>query len=191
MEKNYILRILRSDNTVFTFKDIALIWGETNTDLAKKRIYRYVKAGKLYAIRRGIYAKDKNYDRFELATKIFTPSYISMETVLAKEGVIFQHHSQIFAASYLTRGIVADGQKYVFRKIKDSVLVNPLGIERKGNYSIATKERAFLDMLYLSKEYHFDNLTLIDWDKCFEMLAMYDNKTMAKRLNSYYKNAKS
>jgi hypothetical protein len=191
MAKDYILRIMRSNNTVFTFKDIALIWGETNADLAKKRIYRYVKAGKLYAIRRGIYAKDTNYDKFELATKIFTPSYISMETVLAKEGVIFQHYSQIFAVSYLTRELFCDGQTYVFRKIKDSVLANPFGIEKKGNFSIATKERAFLDMLYLSKEYHFDNLTLIDWEKCFQMLEMYENKAMAKRLNSYRKDAES
>jgi len=190
-EKKPIADILRSSYTVFTFKDIALIWGDTDVNTVIAGVNYYVKKGELIRIRRGIYAKDKNYDRAELATKIYTPSYISMETVLAKEGVIFQHYGQIFAASYLTREIAADGQKYVFRRIKDSVLVNPLGIEKKGNYSIATKERAFLDMLYLSKEYHFDNLTLIDWDKCFEMLAMYENKAMVKRLNSYYKNAKS
>ena len=190
-EKKPITDILRSPYTVLTFKDVALIWGDTDINSAIAGVNYYVKKGQLYHIRRGIYAKDKNYDRFELATKIYTPSYISMETVLAKEGVIFQHYTQVFVASYLTREIVCDGQTYVFRKIKASVLANPLGIEKKGNYSIAAKERAFLDMLYLSKEYHFDNLTLIDWEKCFEMLAMYENKAMAKRLNSYHKNAES
>jgi hypothetical protein len=29
MEKNYILNLLRFNNTVFTFKDISLIWDET------------------------------------------------------------------------------------------------------------------------------------------------------------------
>lgn len=190
IEKPYILSVYRSKNTVFTIKDISLIWGETATDLLKKRVYRYVKSGKLHAVRKGIYAKDKNYDKFELATKIFTPSYISMETVLSKEGVIFQHYNQIFIASYLTREVMCNGQAYVFRKIKDSVLANPFGIEKKENYSIATRERAFLDMLYLYKDYYFDNLSSIDWDKCFEMLPMYENKEMTKRLHSYIKLSK-
>lgn len=190
-KKSYILSIYSSKNTVFTTKDLALLWAETDTNLVKRRAYRYVKSGKLYSIRRGIYAKDKNYDRFELATKIYTPSYISLETVLAKEGIIFQHYSQIFVASYLTREITSDGQIYVFRKLKDSVLANLTGIDKKENYFIALKERAFLDMFYLHKNYHFDNVSSIDWEKCFSMLSIYDNKEMAKRLNSYHKYAGS
>lgn len=190
-KKSYILSIYSSKNTVFTAKGLALLWGETDTNLVKRRAYRYVKSGKLYAVRRGIYTKDKNYDRFELATKIYTPSYISMETVLLKEGVIFQHYGQIFIASYLTREITCDGQTYVFRKFRDSALTNLAGIEKKDHYFIASKERAFLDMVYLHKNYHFDNLSSIDWEKCYVMLPIYKNKEMAKRLNSYRTYARS
>lgn len=185
MEKDYILKLFRFNNTVFTFKEISLIWKETDTNLTKKRIYRYVKSGKMYPIRRGIYAKDKNYDRMELATKIFTPSYVSMETVLAREGVIFQYYDQIFVVSYITRELFCDGQTYVYRKLKDTVLANPFGIEQKENYATATLERAFLDMLYLNKDYHFDNLTPLDPKKILELLPLYDNQTMVKRLESY------
>jgi hypothetical protein len=185
MEKAGLFSILRGENTVFTFKDILLASGETNAPLLKRRISYYVKHDELYPIRRGIYAKSKDYDRLELANRIFTPSYISFETVLAKAGVVFQHYDQIFAASYLSRELACDGRKYVFRRIKDSVLTNTLGVERKGNYFIATKERAFLDMIYLNKVYHFDNLSSIDWNKCFEILAIYDNEAMARRLRSY------
>lgn len=187
MNKNYLSFLLRSRNTVFTFKDLALIWGETDANLAKKRIYRYVKAGQLHAIRRGIYAKDKNYDRLELANKIFSPAYISFETVLIQEGVIFQHYDQIFMASYLTREISCDGGVYVFRRLKDTVLVNSLGLEIKANYSMASKERAFMDTLYLNPSYHFDNLSSIDEDKCREILPIYGNKALDKRMESYLK----
>jgi hypothetical protein len=190
MEKAGLLNILRESSTVFTFKDILLASGETNSPLLIRRISYYVKNKELYPIRRGIYAKNKDYDRLELANKIFTPSYISFETVLAKAGLIFQHYDQIFAASYLTREITCDGRKYVFRRIKDTVLTNTLWVEKKGNYFIASKERAFLDMIYLNKNYHFDNLSSMDWDKCFEILAIYDNKAMASRLTSYYKLSK-
>jgi hypothetical protein len=70
MEKDYISTLLRSNNTVFTFKELSLIWNETDDTLIKKRVYRYTKMGKLYTIRKGIYAKDKNYDKLELANKI-------------------------------------------------------------------------------------------------------------------------
>jgi len=187
VEKASLLNILRGGNTVFTFKDILLASGETNASRLRRRIHYYVKAKELYPIRRGIYGKDKNYDRLELANKIFSPAYISFETVLAKEGVIFQHYDQIFVASYLTREISCDGGVYDFRRLKDAVLANFLGIEIKANYSVASRERAFLDTLYLNTNYYFDNLSSIDWKKCQEILPIYGNKALAKRLDSYFK----
>ena len=187
MEKDYLSALLRSSNTVFTFKELSLIWNETDIKLTKKRVYRYTKMGKLYPIRKGIYAKDKNYDKMELANKIFTPAYISLETVMSREGIVFQHYDRIFVISYLSREISCDGQTYVFRRMKSEILTNTLNIEQKDNYYIASKERAFLDTIYLNKNYHFDNLSSINWDICFEMLPIYNNKAMAKRLNSYYK----
>ena len=68
MKKFNILDIYRSKNTVLSTKDISLIWKETDLDTIKAGINYYVKTGKLYSIRRGIYVKDKNYDKFELAT---------------------------------------------------------------------------------------------------------------------------
>lgn len=191
MRKFNILDIYRSKNTVFSAKDIALIWGETEMDLIKAKINYYVKTGKLFSIRRGIYTKDKNYDKFELATKIYTPSYISFETVLARAGVVFQYYGQIFVASYLTREIIIDGQIYAYKKIKDSILTNHTGIEMKENYSIAFLERAFLDILYLYKDYHFDNLSPLKWDKVFEILPIYSgNKRMEKKIKQYYEATK-
>jgi len=188
MEETGLSKILRTKNTVFTFKDISLLWRETDANLVKRRISHYVKTGKLYSIRRGIYAKDKNYDQFELATKIYTPSYISFETVLAKAGIIFQYYEQIFIASYLSREITIDDERYTYKKIKDSILTNSLGIEIKDNYSIANPERAFLDIIYLYKDYHFDNLSPLNWEKVFDILPIYQNKKMEERVQKYFKN---
>jgi predicted transcriptional regulator of viral defense system len=189
-EKKPISKILRSNKTVFTFKDISLIWGDTDKKATISAINYYVKTGNLYRLRRGFYAKDKNYDKFELATKIYTPSYISFETVLAKAGIVFQYYSQIFVASYLAREIIADAQKYSYKKIKDEILTNSFGIENKENYSIASPERAFLDTLYLYKNYHFDNLSPLNWEKIFEILPIYKNKTLEEKASRYYQKFK-
>ena len=191
MGKTNILKILRSNKSVFTFKDVMLASEETDAGLLKRRINYYVKKGELYHIRRGIYAKDKDYNKLELATKIYTPSYICFETVLASEGIIFQHYEKIFVASYLSREMVCDNKHYSFRKIKDSILTNHSGIENKGNFFISSKERAFLDTVYLNKDYHFDNLSPLDWEKVFEIIQVYKNKKMLMRVKKYYKSFKS
>ena len=194
MEKNrdqidLIQKILRSDKTVFSFKDLSLMSRESSPDLKSKLNY-YVKKGYLYSIRRGVYAKDKHYDKFELATKIYTPSYISFETVLARSGVIFQYYRQIFVASYKSTNITCDGQEYNFRKLKYDILINNIGIESNDKYSIASSERAFIDLLYLNKSYHFDNLSALNWDKIYTILPIYKNKRLEASINKYYQAAK-
>lgn len=186
MGKSDILTILRSHASVFALKDILLASQEDNPLLLKRRLHYYVEKGELYHIRRGLYAKDNKYDRLELATKIFTPSYVSFETILAQAGIIFQYYSTIFVATYQTKEVTCDGQTYTFKKIKDTILTNNAGLENRGTYFVASKERAFLDVLYLNKRYHFDNLSPLDFDKVFDLLPMYNNKQLAKRVQVYF-----
>jgi predicted transcriptional regulator of viral defense system len=186
----YIEILLRSPKTVFSTKDIALLWKEKTETAVRVRLSQYVKNGKLIRVHHGIYAKDKNYSRFELATRIYTPSYISFETVLTRTGINFQYYSNIFVASYVTREIEANEQKISFIKMKDYVLTNTIGIEHANDVAIATKERAFLDRIYASKDYHFDHLDVLDWNKVFEILPIYRNKKMNKKVDEYYKNYK-
>lgn len=187
----YLEIILRSPQTIFTTKDIALLWSEDKERTIISRLNKYCSAGKLKRLRRGIYAKDDNYDPFELATRIYTPSYISFETVLTRSGINFQYYESIFAASYVTREITVQNQKISFIRINRDILSNPAGIENNGKYSIASKERAFLDRIYISKNYYFDHLGAIDFNKVFEILPIYQNKNMAKRVQGYYKDYKN
>ena len=188
MKKSPILDLYRAKNSVFSTKDLALLWGETNPARLKTRIYRYVKAGKLYHIKRGFYAKDENYNEFELAVRMYTPSYISFETVLCEAGAIFQFYKTVFIASYLNRQLTIDGNVYSYRKIKDSILTHSIGLNIADNYTIASPERAFLDTLYLNASYHFDNVSVLDWEKVFEILPIYSNKRLEKEVNGYFKN---
>lgn len=187
----YLEVLLRSPKTVFSVKDVALLWGEEREQMVAIRLNRYVVSGKLIRIRRGIYAKDKNYNRSELATRIYTPSYISFETVLTRAGINFQFYGNIFVASYVTREIEAGDQKISFIRMKDYVLSNTAGIEHSDGIATATKERAFLDRIYISKDYHFDNLNALDWDKVFEILPIYHNKRMEKKVKEYFNHYKS
>jgi predicted transcriptional regulator of viral defense system len=186
----YIETILRSQKTIFSTKDIALLWGEKIGNAVCVRLSDYVKKGKLIRVRHGIYAKDNNYDRYELATRIYTPAYISFETILTREGINFQYYGNIFVASYVSKEIKVDQQKITFVRMKDYVLSNAIGIEQRNGVAAATKERAFLDRIYISKDYHFDHLDVLNWDKVFEILPIYRNKRMNKKVQEYYKSFK-
>jgi len=118
---------------------------------------------------------------------LYFPSYVSFETVLREAGVIFQHYETIFVAAKWPKTLTINKYKFTFRRLKDTVLYNPTGIINKGNYSIAASERAFLDMIYLFPNYYFDNLRPIDWEKCEEIVKIYDNKQLIKRLSKYRK----
>jgi hypothetical protein len=124
-----------------------------------------------------------------LATSIYIPSYLSFETILREAGIIFQHYDTIFVASKWPKKITIGGHAFIFRKLKNSVLYNSAGIVTKNNYSAATPERAFLDMIYLFPDYYFDNLKLINWEKCDELAKIYNNKQLIKRLNKYRQDA--
>ena len=72
--------------------------------------------------------------------------------------------------------------------MKDIILYNPKGVISQNNYSIATPERALLDMIYLFPNYYFDNLEIINWEVCFDLAEIYNNKQLIKRLRKYHKN---
>ena len=184
LERGFLKDILRSGQTVFTTRDLQLMWGSIPLTRVYNRINYYLKQGDLHKIRRGMFARDKNYDRHEMASRIYAPSYISFETVLGQEGITFQFYSQLFVASSLTKEMVADGQKIQFLKLHKEILLNPLGVDFTSNYAQATPERAFLDRLYLSPEYHFDRLDLLNWEKVQSILPAYrGNKQLNFRVD--------
>lgn len=187
---NLITLLHQTPQTVFTMADLAIIWRETRSSNLRSKLVYYEKQRSIIRITRGIYAKNTNFDPIELAAKVYHPAYVSFETILIEAGIIFQHYETIFVATGRSRDMTFDQYhlKITFRKLKDEIVLNPLGIDHAGNYSKARPERAFLDMLYLFGEPYFDNLKPINWGLCQEIVPIYNNKRMIKSLNKYVNN---
>ena len=178
MHTDLIFEIYRDKRTVFTLQEIAMLVKEPDFGRLKQRIHYFVNRGKLRNIRRGIYAKD-NYFPEELACKIYSPSYISLEYVLQKSGIIFQYSGQITNVSYLSRIIAVGDHELKYRKIKNNILYNTSCITRLDTgINIATPERAFLDTLYLNKESYFDSLHIINKDIVKDLLKIYQSEQL-------------
>ena len=188
IKNNIIFTVYKDIRTVFRLNDVALLIGETNFQSLNKKLNYYVRTDKLQNPRKGIYTKP-NYNPEELACTIYTPSYISLEYVLQKAGIVFQYDSRITAVSYLSRTIEVADRTYLFRKIKGEILLNTAGIIRQDNHiNIATAERAFLDLLYLNANYYFDNLNPLNKQLVYKFLPMYQSKALYVRVNKLLKN---
>ncbi len=177
-----ILLIYKDIRSVFRLRDIALIAGESNFQSLNKKLNYYVHKGKLQNPRKGLYTKP-GYKHEELACCIYTPTYISLEYVLQKAGIIFQYDTRITSVSYLSRTILVEKESYSFRKLKGELLVNTAGIIRQNNYiNIASAERAFIDMLYLEKAYYFDNLKPLNKELITKLLPIYQSESLTQRV---------
>ena len=184
--KNIILSIFQDEKTVFRLRDIALLVGEKDFESLNKKLNYYVRTNKLLNPRKGIYAKP-NYSSEELACVLYTPSYISLEYVLQKAGVLFQFDSRITSVSYLSRNIEIEDKTFVYRKIKGEIMANTKGIVRQIDHvNIASSERAFLDLLYLNKNYYFDNLNPLNKAKIYDLLPIYLSKALTDRVKKLF-----
>lgn len=186
MDNSILFKLYKRPETVFTLNKIAMLFPAFPYKRIQNSLYYYTKIGKLLNPYHGVYAKT-SYQKYELANYIYTPSYISLETVLESAGVIFQQYKTIYVVSHLTRLVQGGDFSIQYRRIKKTILTSINGIEKKEGYCIASTERAFLDAVSIYKNYHFDNLGAINWEKVMNLLVIYKNSSLEKRVKSYYK----
>ena len=104
---------------------------------------------------------------------------------MARTGVTFQYSSEITCISYQSRTIEVDGKNYSFRQMNKMIWANMLGIEQRDNIAIATPERAFLDMVYLSAgQCYFDNLHPLNHGLIRQILPVYNSPILIKRVEA-------
>lgn len=177
-----IFALYNDARSVYRLSDVAMLMNETNFVSLNRRLNYFVRCNKIQNPRKGVYTKAV-FNKEELACRVFIPSYISLEYVLQKAGIIFQFNSQITSVSYLSRNIEIDQTNFVFRKIKGDILVDTNGIVRQSTgVNIATPERAFLDTLYLNGNYFFDNINSLNKDLIFKLLPIYKSTKLTQRV---------
>ncbi len=172
---------------------------ERNLD---KKISQLTRDEVLIPLKKGLYLSRifylKNNDNIEeyLSNIIYYPSYISLEYVLAKEGLIPE---SVFTYTCVTlkttRQFSNKLGRFTYRKIKEKLFI---GFVQKNYYDncnikIATKAKAFFDYLYykplgiLSEiddlRINWENLSLED----LQEFAYYADLSGSKKMTKIYK----
>ena len=187
--QNILLDIYNDKRNVFKISDIAQLSGIDDIKSLAWRMNYYVRQGRLLNPRKGIYAKN-GFHMEELAACLYTPSYISLEYVLQRDGVVFQYDSKITLVSYLNRTIEVGDYEISYRIMKGGILANLNGINFKNGIYIASAERAFLDLYYLNPHYYFDNISILNYKTIIKLLPLYSSKALELRTKKLFENVR-
>lgn len=182
-QNNILEAILNSSRSVFTTQSLRMLTGCEDSKKLTKSLHYYAKVGKICNPRKGLYTKSV-YDEKEMACSVFRPAYISLEYVLQRAGVVFQFDETVTCVSYLNREVEIGGKSYRYRIIKPELWIGMEGIEQNDNICMATPERAFLDMVYLSSgNCYFDNLHPLNKSRIKELLPLYNSQVLSARVS--------
>jgi predicted transcriptional regulator of viral defense system len=179
IKQNRFLSIAKLGVPIFSINDLAKIWGINNRNTLSTSLKRYVDDGLIFRLYRGLYSIKpvSELDPIFLgACAINNYSYLSGETVLAKQGIIFQQVAYFTYISEKTKRFKIGDYQYYCRQLKAKFLYNDIGVNKNGKVNIATVERAVADILYFNPRYHFDNPEIIDWVEVKKIQAAVYNK---------------
>lgn len=164
-----------------------------------EKIQTEVKNGRLIKIKRGLYVTSDTTNPFTIANSLVSPSYISFETALAYYGLIPERVHLVKSATFKknkTKSFKTPIGSFYFQDIYEKAY--PYGIDTISidgiNISIASKEKAILDMLSVIspresveevKTLLFDDLRInemffdeLDKNKIIELSKLYISKTI-------------
>lgn len=159
--------LVQQSQKLFHTSDLKVLWNILNQNTLHKTIARLIKKKVLISLQKGFYSivPPDQLDPTEVGFRAINHfSYLSTETILAKNGIINQSPNKITFISNSPSNFTINGNSYLVRQLKPQCLNNTIGIIQndKGVF-IATTERAIADMLYFQPNYHFDANSLINW----------------------------
>jgi len=197
---NYIkLKNSLKDYTIFSLNDIKMIDGS----FFRRRLNEWQDKRYIKKIIRGYYIfsdlKINEYVLFEIANKIYNPSYISSEMALSYYHLIPESVYGITSVStrrtYSFKTPIAE---FIYKTIKPQLFFGYNLIKYNNKYiKIASLEKAILDYFYLHSDIKGENdfaslrlnkeifLKEVDEEKLNKFLERFAQKSLNKRIESF------
>ncbi len=149
------LQELLGDQAVFRVG--TLLAGQEEPAHVRRQLARWVKAGKVVPLRRGLYVLAEPYAKkqphpFILANEMRRASYVSMQSALAWYGCIPEYVPAITSVTTERPEEIENPKgRFIFRHIKRKLLwgMEQLEVTPSQVALVASPEKALLDLLYL------------------------------------------
>jgi len=197
---NYIkLKNFLKDYTIFSLNDIKMI----DSSFYRRRLNEWQDKGYIKKIIRGYYIfsdlEINEYVLFEIANKIYSPSYISSEMALSYYHLIPESVYGITSVStrrtYSFKTPIAE---FIYKTVKPQLFFGYNLIKYNNKYiKIASLEKAILDYFYLHSDIKGENdfaslrlnkeifLKEFNEEKLNKFLERFAQKSLTKRIESF------
>lgn len=132
---------------IFSTQEAQVVAFDTTPGTLKLQLHQWLKASELVRLKRGLYVfSDRKVDKVEVARRLYSPCYISLEYALNIYGLIPDvPFSVTLVTPKITRRFSTPYGQYVYRKIKKEAF---FGYDPQT--LMAEKEKALIDFLYLN-----------------------------------------
>jgi len=141
---------------VFSLEELCTFYPQEKRATLKKCLLRWREKGWIERLRRGLYALafpgNLNLPDLYLANKIYTPSYVSLETALSNYNIIPEVAIAVTSVTCKpTQRFKNQHGLFIYRTIQPRAFCG-YQIEKHGGYDvlIAEPEKALVDYLYLN-----------------------------------------
>jgi len=183
-------QLKRHNLEVFTTQEFINIF-RMSRSVASVKLTRYKQAGYLVSPRRSIYyLAGEVEDKYKIANKVYSPSYISLDSALSKYDLIPETVYTITSVTTkATREFTDEQTIYRYYRIKKEAFI---GYRKEGDTLLADPEKAVVDYLYfvsLGERQSNDRLdvTKIDKNKIFFYANFFKNKKLNTLIQRIFK----
>lgn len=187
---------------LFTKQDLRMIFFGENIHTVNKQLSVWASQNKIVKVKNGLYALSKDYMEHALsaeviATKLYGPSYISLEYALSFYGIIPEAVFEITSVTTKpTRTFQTPFGIFRYRTMKTSCFFG-FSTKKQGNlsYHIALPEKAMIDFLYLNgyrfmpvfqtwQDLRLQNLHNLDFKKLTQFAQKFNDKKLVSLINN-------
>lgn len=131
---------------ILDLADLSILLGVT-MESARVIATRMVKPGILRRLKRDLYLlSDVEINRFEIANRLLSPSYISFESALNYWGITTQIPETITSAAVRSKTFNILEKEFSFSRLPEKLF--NFGFQREAAFFIADPEKTLLDMIY-------------------------------------------
>jgi len=193
--KDLYKRLEKNRYYVFSFKDVLSFYPKEKRDNLKRLIYRWKKEGRIASLKKGLYEltypKDFDIPDMYIANKLYSPSYVSLETALSNYSIIPEVSMAVTSITTKpTRRFKNRHGFFIYRTVNPKVFQGYYIEKSRGaSILIAEPEKALIDYWYF-KTYRNKkfNPKLERLDK--DVILGLNKKRMAKYAKLYNINLK-
>jgi predicted transcriptional regulator of viral defense system len=139
------------------FEASLLVSGEVEPADVHRQLSRWTKAGKVYQLRRGLYALAPPFQKikphpFVVANRLVRSSYVTSQSALAFYGMIPEHVSTVTSVTTLRPGLWKTPLgTFQFQHIQHALFFGyrRMDLSNRQTAFVATPEKALIDLIYL------------------------------------------